>query len=76
MTRVITARADPQTAHSYWTMSRGDSERAFRSARRHSRTVRILRIAIPLAVVLGLTVISLMTYFNPLRSLSPRLIVQ
>ena len=70
MTRVITARTDPQTAHSYWTMSRGDSERAFRSARRHSRTVRILRIAIPLAVVLGLTVISLITYFNPLRSLA------
>ena len=70
MTRVITARADPQAARSYWTMSRGDSARAFRAARRHSRMVRILRIAIPLAVVLGLTIILLITYFNPLRSLA------
>ena len=70
MNRVITARTDPQTAHPYWTMSRGDSERAFRSARRHSRVVRILRIAIPLAVVVGLTGISLITYFNPLRMLA------
>src|ERR1017187_6045402 len=70
MNRVITARTDPQTARAYWTMSRGDSERAFRSARHHSRTVRILRIAIPLAVVVGLTGVSLTTYFNPLRMLA------
>jgi len=70
MNRVIAARTDPQTARSYWTMNRGDSERAFRSARRHSRMVRIMRIAIPLAVLLGLTAISLVTYFNPLRMLS------
>src|SRR5674476_76630 len=70
MSSVTAARTDPQTARAYWTMSRGDSERAFRTARRHSRVVRILRIAIPLAVVLGLTVISLITYFNPLRSLA------
>jgi lipopolysaccharide export system protein LptC len=67
---VITARVESQTAHPYWTMGGGDSERAFRAARRHSRVVRVLRIAIPLAVVLGLTVISLMTYFNPLRVLA------
>jgi lipopolysaccharide export system protein LptC len=70
MNRVITARTDPPTAHPYWTIGGGDNERAFRSARRHSQVVRVLRIAIPLAVVLGLTVISLMTYFNPLRVLS------
>jgi len=67
MTRVITARTDPETARSYWTMRRGDSDRAFRAARSHSRLVRILRIAIPVAVVVGLTIISLITYFNPLR---------
>jgi len=50
-------------------MGRGDGERAFRSARRHSRAVRILRVAIPLAVVLGFTGIFLITYFNPLRLL-------
>jgi lipopolysaccharide export system protein LptC len=70
MDRVITAQTDPQTARSYWTMSRGDSERAFRTARRHSRHVRIMRIAIPLAVVLILGGFSLATYLNPLRALA------
>lgn len=70
MNRVITARPDPPTAHSYWTMSRGDSERAFRVARRHSRIVRIMRVAIPLLVVAGLAGISLVTYYNPLRMLN------
>jgi len=68
--RVITARTDPQTARAYWTMSRGDSERAFRSARRHSRSVRMLRIAIPIAVAVALIGVSLVTYFNPLRLLA------
>src|SRR5471030_2319376 len=70
MDRVTTVRTDPQTARAYWTMSRGDSARAFRSARRHSRLVRILRIAIPLAVVAGVAGISLITVFNPLRLLT------
>lgn len=70
MNRVITARPDPPTAHSYWTMSRGDGERAFRVARRHSRIVRIMRVAIPLLVVAGLAGISLVTYYNPLRMLN------
>jgi lipopolysaccharide export system protein LptC len=70
MNRVITARTDPQTARSYWTMSRGDSDRAFRAARRHSRLVRVLRVVIPAAVAIGLIVVTLMTYFNPLRMLA------
>ena len=64
------ARTDPATAHPYWTMGRDDSDRAFRAARRHSRVVRILRVAIPLAVVLGFTGIFLIVYFNPLRILA------
>ena len=71
MNRTVTARTDPQTVRAYWTMSRGDSERAFRAARRHSRLVRMLRISIPAVVVLGTTVIVLITYFNPLRMLGP-----
>ena len=67
MTRVITAQTDTETARSYWTMSRGDSERAFRTARRHSRAVRIMRVAIPLAVVVIVGGFGLATYFNPLR---------
>ena len=70
MNRVITAKADPDTARAYWTMSRGDSERAFRAARRHSRVVRVLRIAIPVVVVVGFVGISLVTWFNPLRMLT------
>jgi lipopolysaccharide export system protein LptC len=70
MDRVITARTDPQAAHAYWTMSRGDSARAFRLARRHSRMVRVLRIAIPGGVVAAIILISLLTYFNPMRMLA------
>jgi len=70
MNRMMTARTDPETARSYWTMSRGDSDRAFQAARRHSRLVRVLRIAIPAAVAVGLVLITLVTYFNPLRMLA------
>jgi lipopolysaccharide export system protein LptC len=70
MDRVITARTDPQTARAYWTMSRGDSVRAFRDARRHSRLVRILRISIPLAVVAAIAGVTFIAYFNPLRMLA------
>ena len=50
-------------------MSRGDGERAFRAARRHSRMVRVLRVALPAAVVLVTLAVVLVTYFNPLRML-------
>jgi len=70
MNRVITARTDAQTARAYWTMSRGDSEHAFRAARRHSRVVRILRIAIPAFVGVVVLVVVLTTYLNPLRMLT------
>lgn len=69
MSRVITAQTDTDTARSYWTMNRGDSQRAFRAARRHSVAVRIMRVAIPAGVVLVLTGFALATYFNPLRTL-------
>ena len=70
MNRVITARTDQDAARVYWTTSRGDAERAFNSARRHSRLVRILRIAIPASVSLVLIIIVLVTYLNPLRMLA------
>jgi len=70
MSRVITARNDPETARAYWTTSRGDAERAFRAARRHSRLVRILRIAVPASVAVGVIIIAMITYFNPLRMLA------
>jgi lipopolysaccharide export system protein LptC len=70
MNRVIAAQTDPQTARSHWVMGRRDSERAFRDARRHSRLVRVLRIAVPIAVVAGCVIMFLITYFNPLRMLA------
>jgi lipopolysaccharide export system protein LptC len=70
MSPVITARADPEAVRAYWSMSRGDSERAFRAARRHSRLVRFLRVALPAAVVLITVGMSLITWLNPLRMLT------
>jgi lipopolysaccharide export system protein LptC len=70
MQRVITAKTDAHTARAYWTMSPGDTEHAFRAARRHSRYVRVLRVAIPLVVVCALGVTVLATYLNPLRMLT------
>jgi lipopolysaccharide export system protein LptC len=67
---MTTVRTDPQSPHAYWTVGRGNSDRAFRAARRHSRVVRTLRVAIPLAVALAFTVVFLLVYFNPLRMLA------
>jgi lipopolysaccharide export system protein LptC len=53
--------------------SRGRSEnaRVFRAALRHSRLVRLLRVAIPTAIVLGVVVTLLSFYvLDPLRALS------
>jgi len=70
MNQPIAARPDPQTARAYWTMSRGSLDRAFSAARRHSRVVRMLRVALPAVVVLALAVVVLATYLNPLRMLT------
>ena len=67
MSRVITARADPEAVRAYWNMSRGDSERAFRAARRHSRMVRFLRVGLPVGIVVALVALSLVTWLNPMR---------
>jgi lipopolysaccharide export system protein LptC len=69
MNQLVAGKPDLQTARSYWTMRRGDSERAFRRARVHSRIVRLLRFAVPFgafAVVFGFV---LWTWFNPMRVL-------
>ena len=41
----------------------------FRRARRHSRRVRLLRVTIPLVLIIGITVTTLVVYYNPLRIL-------
>lgn len=67
MNRLTAAQPDQATARSFWTMGRSDSERAFRSARRHSRFVRITRVAIPVLLLLALGATVLWNMFNPLR---------
>ena len=42
----------------------------FRRARRHSRRVRLLRVAIPLVLVISIVATILAVYFNPLRVLA------
>ena len=45
----------------------------FAIAARHSRMVRVLRVAVPAAVILALAMIVLVSVFNPFRMLMPKL---
>src|ERR1700709_2073683 len=45
----------------------------FAIAARHSRIVRVLRIAVPAAVILAMTAIVAVSIFNPFRMLLPKL---
>jgi lipopolysaccharide export system protein LptC len=69
---ILTAFSDlePQGARVF-TRGRDNSERAFRRAARHSRHVRMLRIAVPASATLALVGgIALSQLFAPLRALS------
>src|SRR5579871_2740194 len=48
-------------------------EARFAIAARHSRMVRVLRIAVPAAVALAMAAIILVSVFNPFRMLLPQL---
>ena len=48
-------------------------EARFAAAARHSRMVRILRVAVPAAVVLAMAAIVAVSIFNPFRMLIPKL---
>ena len=45
----------------------------FRIAARHSRMVRVLRVAVPAAVTLAMTAIVFVSVYNPFRMLLPKL---
>src|SRR6202171_5783632 len=45
----------------------------FAIAARHSRMVRLLRVAVPAAVILAMTAIVFVSIFNPFRMLMPKL---
>jgi lipopolysaccharide export system protein LptC len=67
LTAISDERAPPALAR----FGRADSERAFRAAVRHSRHVRILRVAIPLtAIIVLVTGAAFALLLNPLRMLS------
>jgi lipopolysaccharide export system protein LptC len=64
MSRPISATMLDQAAPG-WKAARDGVERTVRSARRHSRLVRLLRVVLPLGVVLGLGGYLLFSYLNP-----------
>lgn len=66
MSRPITADAMQRETRG-WTASRPDVDRAMRRAGRHSIAVRVVRVVLPVAVVVGLTVLVLATYFSPMQ---------
>jgi lipopolysaccharide export system protein LptC len=67
----LTAMSDERASPALARFGRADSERAFRAAVRHSRHVRILRVAIPLTaiIVLGMGA-AFALLLNPMRMLS------
>jgi lipopolysaccharide export system protein LptC len=68
MSRPITATMPHSTAPG-WQAARAGVERTVRSAGRHSRLVRLLRVLLPLGVVFGLGGYLLMSYLNPFAML-------
>jgi lipopolysaccharide export system protein LptC len=68
--RLATMSALQETEdHGFAVVGGHSRERAFERARRHSRRVRMLRIAIPVAIVTVLAGLTLLTWLDPLRVL-------
>jgi lipopolysaccharide export system protein LptC len=59
-----------QRAHGYTITRRGDDARAFRKAMRHSRSVRVLRLAIPASLLVATAFSLFAAHFDPLRMLT------
>jgi len=68
--RLSIASPIDQRAHGYATARRGDAARAFRKARRHSRSVRVLRLAIPTGIAVAIVLAMLAARFDPVRMLT------
>jgi lipopolysaccharide export system protein LptC len=69
MNRMVSTPSDTIAGPGFTTSGRPNSDRAFRGAARHSRNVRLLRILVPAGVIVGVTVIALTTFLNPVRFL-------
>src|SRR5689334_20850984 len=69
MSRPITANALSAPMRGWQAAPDATVERTVRSAKRHSLFVRTLRVVVPLCVLLGLGVVIITTYFNPMNML-------
>jgi lipopolysaccharide export system protein LptC len=65
--RLTIATPIDQPGHGYTVTRRGDGARIFRQAMRHSRRVRILRLAIPASLLAAIAIGLLASRFNPMR---------
>jgi lipopolysaccharide export system protein LptC len=61
---------EPRETRAFKASHRSDHARRFRAAARHSRRVRLLRVGLPVAAVLGCLALALVSWFNPLRMLT------
>jgi lipopolysaccharide export system protein LptC len=66
----IASPIDQRAPHGYTMTRRGDGARVFRKAMRHSRRVRLMRLAIPVGVLAAIGFGLLAARFNPLRMLT------
>src|ERR1043166_399129 len=67
MVRPITANDVGAEGSGWKSTRRNDTDRVVRVARRHSLLVRLLRVGLPLAVIVGLTALVLVNYFKPMQ---------
>ena len=66
--RADVSQVDDRATRSYASRERANDVRVFRTALRHSRLVRLLRVGIPTLVVLGALFVVLSVYvLDPLR---------
>lgn len=67
--RLVAARADERADRALWAMNRGDIDRAFSSARRHSRRIRRLRVLVPAVTVIFVLALTAWVWLDPLGKL-------
>ena len=66
----MTANAIEAPASGWHASQRTNVERTVRSAGRHSRLVRVLRVALPVAVVMAIGTYVVLTFYNPIAALA------
>jgi lipopolysaccharide export system protein LptC len=69
--RADISQVDDRATRTYASRDRAKDARVFRSALRHSRLVRLLRVGVPATIALGMLIIVLSVYvLDPLRALA------